>query len=58
MSRKKKEKVVTSLKIDPETWKRTKIQAIELGITLTDALHVALKDWLEKSKKETEEEEK
>lgn len=53
MSKKReKERMVTSLKVDPELWKRTKIQAIELGITLTEALHQALKGWLEKAKSE------
>ena len=51
---KKKRDKQTSIRVDPELWKRAKIQAIELGITVTQLLNEALRDKL----KELEEKEK
>lgn len=43
--------VVTSMKVDEDTWKKAKIRAIEEGITLQDLLNQALEEKL--SKKES-----
>jgi predicted HicB family RNase H-like nuclease len=43
-----KEQTVTSLRVDPELWKKAKIQAIEEGMTLAEVVEHALQDWIEK----------
>jgi len=42
---------VTSVKVDEDTWREAKIEAIREGITLQDVLNRALLDWLEKQRK-------
>ena len=42
------ETVVTSMKVDRETWKQAKKAAIDEGMTLQDVLNAALKEWLAK----------
>jgi predicted HicB family RNase H-like nuclease len=44
----KKEQIVTSLKVDPELWKKAKIAALECDITLGELIDQALREWLEK----------
>jgi hypothetical protein len=39
-------KTVTSLKVDQDTWKKVKIEAINQDKQLTDILDEALKNWL------------
>lgn len=41
-----KKNIVTSMKVDEETWKETKIAAIKEGKTLTEVLNEALETWL------------
>lgn len=43
-------KVTTSLKIDENLWKKTKIEAINQDIQYSEALEEALKDWIKKQK--------
>lgn len=38
-----KEQIVTSLRVDPELWKKAKIEAIKRGVTLADIVEVSLK---------------
>ncbi len=42
--------IVTSIKIDEDVWKKTKIEAINLGIQLSEILEEALNDWLVKNR--------
>jgi len=47
MSKNEKELVVTSLKVDPELWKRAKITALEYDITLGELIDQAVREWIE-----------
>ncbi len=42
-------KLVTSIKIDEDIWKKAKITAIKRGITVTDLLNTALEEELKKT---------
>ena len=44
-------KVVTSVRVDDELWKKAKIHAIEKGETMTDMLERLLKEELQRRKK-------
>jgi predicted HicB family RNase H-like nuclease len=48
MSKNEKEQIVTSLKVDPNLWKRAKMKALEHDITLGQLVDEAVKDWIEK----------
>ena len=39
---------VTSLKVDDDIWKQTKIKCIQNDMELADAVTEALKEWLKK----------
>ena len=41
-------KITTSIMVDPELWKKVKMEAVERGITLSEAVEEALKAWLER----------
>jgi len=43
-------RIVTSVKIDEELWKKTKIEAINQDIQLSEALEEALQEWIKKQK--------
>lgn len=43
-----KEQFVTSLRIDPELWKKAKIEAVKCDITLGDLIDEAIRDWIQK----------
>ena len=45
-----KKQIVTSLRVDADTWKRAKIEAIKQDMTLTELIDNALKSWIEKQK--------
>lgn len=45
-------KVITSLRVDDELWKKAKIHAIEKNETMTDMLERLLKEELERKQKE------
>jgi hypothetical protein len=45
-------KVITSVRVDDELWKKAKIHAIEKNETLTDMLERLLKEELERKQKE------
>lgn len=47
-------KVVTSVRVDDELWKRAKIHAIENGETLTEMLERLLKDELERRRERSD----
>jgi hypothetical protein len=44
----KKEQVVTSLKVNPELWKKAKMSALEHDITLGRLVDEAVREWIEK----------
>jgi hypothetical protein len=46
-----KDQFVTSLRVDPTLWKKTKMTALECDITLGDAIDQALRGWIEKQAK-------
>lgn len=43
--------VVTSIRIDEETWKKAKIRAIEKGVTLKQLMEQLIKEELNKKRK-------
>jgi hypothetical protein len=45
-------KVITSVRVDDELWKKAKIHAIEKDETLTDLLERLLKEELQRKQKE------
>ena len=44
-------RIVTSVKIDEDIWKKTKIEAINQDLQLSESLEEALDDWIKKQKK-------
>ena len=46
----KKKRTTTSIKIDPELWKKAKIYSIEKGVDLSELIENLLKKELSKSK--------
>lgn len=46
-----KDQFVTSLRVNPELWKKTKMTAIACDLTLGDAIDLALREWIEKQEK-------
>ena len=44
-------RIVTSVKIDEELWKKAKIEAINQDIQLSEALEEALQEWIKQQKK-------
>ena len=40
----------TSIKIDPELWKEAKKTAIDTGITVSELIEKAIKEWLKKQR--------
>jgi len=44
-------RVATSIKIDPNLWKKTKIQAIQDEITVSELLEEAIKEYIIRKKK-------
>jgi len=48
----KKNQMVTSLRVDPELWKRAKVQAVIHDMTLADVIEEALKEWIKKKQEE------
>jgi len=45
-------RVVTSLKIDEDVWKKAKIEAINQDMQLSELLESAVSDWCKKQKKD------
>jgi len=43
-------KIVTSIKIDEDIWKKTKIEAINQDIQLSEAFEEAMEEWIKKQK--------
>lgn len=43
-------KIVTSIKIDEDIWKKTKIEAINKDKQLSEAFEEALEEWVKKQK--------
>ena len=43
-------RIVTSVKIDEDVWKKTKIEAINQDVQLSEAFEEALKEWIKKQK--------
>ena len=41
-----KKQLVTSLRIDPEIWKKAKVEAIQHDITLTQLVEEAINCWI------------
>ena len=50
MDNKDAKRITTSIKIDPELWKQTKIQAIQDEITVSELLEESIKDYIRKKK--------
>jgi hypothetical protein len=46
-----KEQIVTSLKVNPQLWKKAKIAALECDITLGELIDQAVREWLQKLEK-------
>ena len=46
-----KDQFVTSLRVNPELWKKAKMAAIECDITLGDLIDEAIREWLQKKEK-------
>lgn len=44
-------RIVTSIKIDEDVWKKTKIEAINQDMQLSESLEEALDEWIKKQKK-------
>ena len=51
MKEKTIERISTSIKIDPETWKKAKIEAIEEDLTVSELLEEAIREYIEKKRK-------
>jgi len=45
------EQAKTSIKIDPETWKEAKIEAIREGKTVSELVEEAINEWIRERKK-------
>ena len=43
-------RIVTSVKIDDEVWKKAKIEAINQDMQLSELLEKAVEDWIKKQK--------
>ena len=50
-SKSKTQRLTTSIKIDPEVWKKARIGAINNDITLSELLEDAIKEWIKKRDK-------
>jgi predicted HicB family RNase H-like nuclease len=51
MSKDEKNQIVTSLRVDPELWKKAKMEAIKCDMTLGRLVDEAVRDWIERKKK-------
>lgn len=47
----KVERVATSIKIDPEVWKKAKIEAIKHDLELSELVEKAIEAWIKGEKK-------
>lgn len=43
-------RIVTSIKIDDEVWKKAKIEAINQDMQLSEVLEKAIEEWIKKQK--------
>ena len=43
-------RIVTSIKIDDEVWKKAKIEAINQDMQLSEVLEKAVEEWIKKQK--------
>jgi hypothetical protein len=46
-----KNQLVTSLRVDPELWKKAKMKAIECDMTLGDLIDEAIREWIQKQER-------
>jgi len=46
-----RKRIVTSVKIDEDIWKKTKIEAINQDMQLSESLEEALDEWIKKQKR-------
>lgn len=44
-------RVSTAIKVDPELWKKAKIQAINDDITVSELVEISIKDYIKKRNK-------
>jgi hypothetical protein len=51
MPESEKEQIVTSLRVDPDLWKKAKMKAIENDTTLGEVIDEALREWIKKQEK-------
>ena len=49
----KKKQIVTSLRVNADSWKKAKIEAIRHDMTLTDLIEDAIELWIEKRGKKS-----
>jgi hypothetical protein len=52
MPENEKNQVVTSLRVDPELWKKAKMEAIRYDLTLAELVDESIRDWLKKKRGE------
>ena len=52
MPENEKSQVVTSLRVDPELWKKAKMEAIRRDLTLAELVDESIRDWLKKKRGE------
>jgi len=52
MERKDIGRVATSIKIDPQLWKETKIEAINEEITVSELMEEAIREYIKKRKED------
>ena len=46
-----KDKITTSIKVNPDVWKDAKIEAIRYDLTVSDLLEEALQEWVDRKRK-------
>ena len=44
-------RVATSIKIDPDLWKKTKIEAINYNTTVSELVETAIKEYIKKKRR-------
>lgn len=52
MPKDEKNQLVTSLRVDPELWKKAKMEAIKHDLTLAELVDESIRDWLKKKRGE------
>lgn len=45
------ERITTSIKVNPNVWKKAKIEAIKQDIDLSDLVELAIEEWIDEQAK-------